>query len=67
MIWDEDLTGRKAFVLGGEALGIRKSLKSACDEILFIPQQSQSASYNVSVATALVLSEAVRQNRKELF
>ena len=62
-VWKENLTERKAFVLGGEGLGIRKSLKNICDELLFIPQKSQSASYNVSVATAIVLSEAMRQKQ----
>ena len=64
-IWQENLKGRKALVLGGEAQGIRKNLKNICDELLFIPQKNKSASYNVSVATAIVLSETVRQSQQE--
>ena len=62
-IWAEDLTGPKVFLFGGEALGIRKSLKNICDESLSIPQKDKSASYNVSVSVAIVLSEALRQSR----
>ena len=61
-IWAENLKGPKAFLLGGEGSGIRTSLKSLCDETLSIPQTEKNASYNVSVATAIVLSEAWRQN-----
>ena len=63
-IWTENLKGPKVFVLGGEGLGIRKSLKSICDEALSIPQTEKNASYNVSVVTAVVLSEALRQNQQ---
>ena len=62
-IWTEDLTGPKVFLLGGEALGIRKSLRNICDEILSIPQKEKSASYNVSVSAGIVLSESLRQSQ----
>ncbi|MCZ0932420.1 MAG: 23S rRNA (guanosine(2251)-2'-O)-methyltransferase RlmB [Oligoflexia bacterium] len=62
-IWAENLKGPKVFLLGGEGAGLRKSLKSLCDEALSIPQTEKNASYNVSVATAIVLSEALRQNQ----
>ncbi|MDE0092419.1 MAG: RNA methyltransferase, partial [Oligoflexia bacterium] len=61
-VWDENLQKRKAFLLGGEDLGIRRNLKNVCDETLSIPQKDKSANYNVSVAVAVVLSEAFRQN-----
>ena len=60
-LWSEKLEGRQAFVLGSEASGLKKSLKNQCDEFLRIPQKEASASYNVSVATAMVLSESLRQ------
>ena len=59
-IWLENLKGRKAFLFGGEHSGIRTTLKRACDEVLSIPQKDKSASYNVSVAVAIVLSLALK-------
>ena len=60
-LWSVKFEGRLAFVLGGEKSGIRKSLKKACDKLLFIPQTEESASYNVSVATGILLGECFRQ------
>lgn len=60
-IWNVNFEGRRAFVLGGEASGLRPGLKKICDEILSIPQKHKSGSYNVSVATALVLGESRRR------
>lgn len=60
-IWSEKFEGRTAFLLGGESSGLRKSLKKEGDCILSIAQKQKSASYNVSVAVALVLGECVRQ------
>ena len=65
-IWAEDLTGPKVFLLGGEALGIRRSLKNICDDSLSIPQQETEASYNVSVAAGIILSEYLRQKTRAL-
>ena len=61
-IFEENLRGPKAFLFGGEHSGVRTALKSACDKILSIPQKDKSASYNVSVAVAIVLSSALKQN-----
>ena len=63
-IWSESLKGPKVFVLGGEGLGIRKSLKNTCDDILSIPQKEKKSSYNVSVVTGIVLSEVLRQSEQ---
>ena len=60
-LWSAKFEGRLAFVLGGEKSGVRKSLKKACDKLLFIPQSEESASYNVSVATGIILGECFRQ------
>lgn len=60
-ISSEKYSERTAFVVGREESGIRLGLQKACDKTLFIPQKSQEASYNVSVATALALSEYFRQ------
>ena len=60
-IGDEKYSEKTAFILGREESGMRSSLKKVCDKTLFIPQKSKEASYNVSVATALALSEYFRQ------
>lgn len=61
LIWREKLEGRTAFVLGGEQLGLKKGLKKLCDRVLSVPQKQESASYNVSVTTGIVLGEYLRQ------
>ena len=60
-LWKEKFNGRTAFLLGGESSGLRKGMKKICDKVLFIPQKQQTASYNVSVATALALGECFKQ------
>ena len=61
-IFQQDLKGPVAFLLGGEGEGARKSNKKACDAGFFIPQKDQEASLNVSVAASVVLAESLRQN-----
>lgn len=62
-LWEENLQGRVAFILGGERKGIGLSLKKYCDKLLSIPQASSDASYNVSVAAGIALSERRRQQQ----
>jgi 23S rRNA (guanosine2251-2'-O)-methyltransferase len=59
--WDVDLTGPTVLVLGGEGKGIRPRVSSACDGLIALPQQGQTASLNVSAAATALLFEAVRQ------
>ena len=62
-IYDSKLTGPAAFLMGGEAEGISEPLQKECDSFVNIPMNQEVASLNVSVATALVLFEKVRQER----
>ena len=60
-IYDSKLTGPMAFLMGGEAEGLSEPLQKECDSFVNIPMKKEVASLNVSVATALVLFEKVRQ------
>lgn len=58
---ETNLTGPIAFLMGGEAVGISEPLQKDCDILINIPMNKQVASLNVSVATALILFEKLRQ------
>ena len=63
-IYDVDLTGPVALVLGAEGEGIRQLTRKTCDELVSIPMQGAVESLNVSVASGVCLYEALRQRRK---
>lgn len=60
-IYDTDLRGPIAIIMGSEGKGISDAMLGLCDEKAAIPMAGQTGSLNVSVATAVVLYEAVRQ------
>jgi 23S rRNA (guanosine2251-2'-O)-methyltransferase len=62
-LWQADLDGGVAFVLGAEGRGLRPLVRRACDGIVSIPLAGRIESLNVSVAAALLLYEARRQRR----
>ena len=62
-IYDEDLTGSIAMVLGGEQKGIRPLVRKNCDSLLTIPQQGPVDSLNASAAGAVGMYEAWRQRQ----
>jgi 23S rRNA (guanosine2251-2'-O)-methyltransferase len=57
----EDLTGPTAFIVGGEDRGVNPTLLKKCDRVVNIPMRGRLDSLNVSVATAVVLYERLRQ------
>jgi 23S rRNA (guanosine2251-2'-O)-methyltransferase len=63
-IYDGDMTGSLAIVLGGEQKGIRPLVKKNCDFLVSIPQLGALDSLNASVAAAVAMYEALRQRRK---
>ena len=60
-MWETDLTGGAAFVLGAEGRGLRPLVRRTCDELVSIPLAGSVESLNVSVAAAVLLYEARRQ------
>lgn len=60
-LWKGSLTGKVAIVMGSEAPGLTPEAASLVDENLYIPMYGLTESFNVSVATAIFLYEAVRQ------
>ncbi|HEX8010019.1 MAG TPA: 23S rRNA (guanosine(2251)-2'-O)-methyltransferase RlmB [Casimicrobiaceae bacterium] len=60
-LFDADLSGGLAWVLGGEGAGLRRLTRESCDRLLRIPLQGTVESLNVSVAASLCLYETRRQ------
>jgi 23S rRNA (guanosine2251-2'-O)-methyltransferase len=59
-----DYTLPTALVVGGEGTGLRRLVRERCDWIVSIPMRGHVQSLNVSVATGVVLFEALRQRRQ---
>lgn len=62
-IYDTDLTGPLALVMGSEEDGIDAALLDMADERVSIPMAGSTGSLNVGVATGIVLFERLRQLR----
>lgn len=64
-LWDSDLSGPLALVLGGEGAGISPLLKRNCDFIVSIPMsRNEIGSLNVSNAAAIILAEVARRRQQ---
>lgn len=60
-LYDADLTVDAAFVVGSEGKGMRPNVQKKCDLMLNIPMRGKINSLNVSVSSAIIMYEAVRQ------
>lgn len=60
--YEENLTGPLALVMGSEGYGVSKPVAKHCDFAVKIPLKGSVTSLNVSVATAILCYERVRQN-----
>jgi len=59
--FDIDFTEPCAIVMGGEENGIYPALMKICDEQFQVPMPGNFESLNVSVATGVILYEAMKQ------
>jgi 23S rRNA (guanosine2251-2'-O)-methyltransferase len=64
-LYEVDLQGPLALVMGSEGEGMRRLTRECCDQLVSIPMAGAVESLNVSVATGVVLFEAVRQRRRK--
>lgn len=60
-VFDVDFREPVAVIMGSEEKGIYPALMKACDESFMIPMPGQFESLNVSVATGMILYEAMKQ------
>jgi 23S rRNA (guanosine2251-2'-O)-methyltransferase len=60
-IYNSDLSGSAALIMGAEGAGLRRLTREACDFLVKLPMAGSVSSLNVSVATGVCLFEVVRQ------
>ena len=62
-MYEADLTGPTAIVVGSEGEGMGRLVQKNCDVTVHIPMKGKITSLNASVAASVLLYEAVRQRR----
>jgi 23S rRNA (guanosine2251-2'-O)-methyltransferase len=60
-LYEADLSGPVALVMGREHTGLSKGISSRCDTLVSLPMEGVVSSLNVSVATGVCLYEIARQ------
>lgn len=63
-VYDAELKGAVAIVMGSEGKGLRRLTREHCDSLVAIPMAGEVSSLNVSVSTGVCLFEAVRQRTR---
>lgn len=63
-LFESDLTGPIALVVGSEGKGISRLLREKCDFVVKIPMLGEIESLNASVAAAIMMYEIVRQRQR---
>ena len=62
LLWDTDMTGRMALVMGNEHDGISELVLKNCDLACRLPQKGAISSLNVAQASTVFMYEWLRQN-----
>ena len=60
-LWQTDMTGPIALVIGSEGSGMSRLIRESCDFIVSLPMHGRISSLNASVAGAIVMYEVLRQ------
>ena len=60
-LYQTDLTGQIALIVGNEGAGVSQSVLQNVDQCLYIPMLGQTESLNVAMAATICLFERVRQ------
>jgi 23S rRNA (guanosine2251-2'-O)-methyltransferase len=60
-VWQADLRGPLALVVGSEGEGMRRLVQETCDLMVDLPMRGRINSLNAAVAGSIVLYEAARQ------
>jgi TrmH family RNA methyltransferase len=66
LLWDTDLTGPTALLVGSEHAGLSEEARSLANALVTIPMRGTADSLNVSVSMAVLAYEAIRQRRQAL-
>jgi len=64
-IYEIDLIGPLALVIGGEDTGLKPLVKKKCDILASLPMEGSISSLNTAVAAAITMYEVVRQRKKK--
>jgi 23S rRNA (guanosine2251-2'-O)-methyltransferase len=62
-LYDVDLSGALAIVMGSEGRGMRRLTRENCDRVIKIPMLGSVESLNISVATGVICYEILRQRK----
>lgn len=60
-LWESDLTGKIALVIGNEGKGVSRLVRENCDFVVSIPMKGKIESLNASNAAAVVMYEIMRR------
>jgi 23S rRNA (guanosine2251-2'-O)-methyltransferase len=63
-LFETDLAGPVAIVMGAEGKGLRRLTRERCDTLVKLPMHGTVESLNISVAAGICLYEAVRQRSR---
>ena len=63
-LWQTDLTGSIALVIGSEGDGMGRLVRECCDFVLSLPMHGKVGSLNASNAAAITMYEVLRQRSK---
>jgi 23S rRNA (guanosine2251-2'-O)-methyltransferase len=61
VLWESDMKGALALVVGNEGAGMRRLVRETCDWMVRLPMQGRISSLNAAVAGSVALYEMARQ------